>query len=178
MGTFSNDLQFSAVVASFGMLPRVESSEYRKEFVDLAGFAHKVAGQHIPLLAKEGCGRDLKNIAKPPWWERTGWLVQLPINPWLEPTTPSARANVASRSLPDRAATPPFFKEGTTAYGGRAAPAFSEFAPAVGNHVPEREAGRRESGCFSSMTHDRKDPNTTVAAIVTTQTGFACSGGL
>src|SRR5689334_15502095 len=66
-------------------------------------------------------GRDLKkNIAKQPCWERTGWFVQTTDNGWLEPTTldaarwracaarPSARANVASRNLLDRANTPPY----------------------------------------------------------------------
>jgi hypothetical protein len=67
----------------------------------------------IPLLRVRRGGRDLKkNIAKPPFWERTGWLVQLPINRWLEPTTPSARAKVASRNLLDRAATPPSLRRG------------------------------------------------------------------
>jgi hypothetical protein len=45
-------------------------------------------------------GRDInKNAAKPPLRERTGWLVQLPIIRWFEPTTPSAPANEASRHL-------------------------------------------------------------------------------
>ena len=70
----------------------------------------------IPLLFKEGWTRPQENIAKPPLWERTGWLVQTTANRWLEPTflkaaryracasRPSARANVASRNLLDRAA--------------------------------------------------------------------------
>ena len=33
-------------------------------------------------------------------------------NRWLEPTTPSARANEASRNLLDRAATPPYPRRG------------------------------------------------------------------
>jgi hypothetical protein len=42
----------------------------------------------------------------------TGWLVQTTDNRWLEPTTPSARANEASRNLLDRAATPPYPRRG------------------------------------------------------------------
>src|SRR5881628_2412930 len=61
----------------------------------------------FPSLDKEGWTRPQENIAKPPCWERTGWLVQTTDNRWLEPTTPSARADVASRNLLDRAATPP-----------------------------------------------------------------------
>src|SRR3989441_10829239 len=38
---------------------------------------------------------------------QTGWFGQLPINRWLERTTPSARAKVASRNFLGRAATPP-----------------------------------------------------------------------
>src|SRR6185369_11466851 len=70
-------------------------------------------------------GRDLKkNIAKHSLWERTGWFVQTTDNRWLEPTTldaaryracasrPSARVNVASRNLLDRAEFPSLSKEG------------------------------------------------------------------
>jgi hypothetical protein len=49
-----------------------------------------------------------------PLMERTGWLVQLPINRWLERTTPSARTKEASRNLIDRAATPPLPRRGMT----------------------------------------------------------------
>src|SRR5438445_11318124 len=38
---------------------------------------------------------------------QTGLFGQLPINRWLERTTPSARAKVASRNFLGRAATPP-----------------------------------------------------------------------
>src|SRR6476646_7750684 len=72
----------------------------------------KVDTKRFPSLAKEGWTRPQENIAKPPCWERTGWLVQTTDNRWLEPTTPSARANVASRNLLDRAATPPYPRRG------------------------------------------------------------------
>src|SRR6476646_7662447 len=62
----------------------------------------------FPSLDKEGWPRPQENIAKPPLRERTGWFVQTTDNRRLEPTTPSARANEASRNLLDRAATPPY----------------------------------------------------------------------
>src|SRR5882724_10756479 len=73
----------------------------------------------FPSLDKEGWTRPQENIAKPPCWERTGWLVQTTDNRWLEPTTPSARANVASRNLLGRAATPPCPRRGIFAPGNR-----------------------------------------------------------
>src|SRR5437867_6598821 len=66
----------------------------------------------FPSLAKEGWTRPQENVAKPPYWERTGWFVQTTDNRWLERTTPSRRANVASRNLLDRAATPPYPRRG------------------------------------------------------------------
>src|SRR5437867_1606488 len=66
----------------------------------------------FPSLDKEGWTRPQENIAKRPCWERTGWFVQTTDNRWLEPTTPSARAKVASRNLLDRAATPPYPRRG------------------------------------------------------------------
>src|SRR6266516_7841180 len=54
--------------------------------------------------ASSKCPRSLK--------ARTGWFGQLPINRWLERTTPSARAKVASRILLGRAATPPLPRRG------------------------------------------------------------------
>src|SRR5437867_12888600 len=69
----------------------------------------------FPSLDKEGWTRPQENIATHPCWERTGWFVQTTDNRWLEPTTPSARANVASRNLLDRAATPPYPRRGIAA---------------------------------------------------------------
>src|SRR5690349_8032024 len=47
----------------------------------------KVEESCSPPWLRRG-GRDLKkNIAQPPCWERTGWLVQTTDYRWLEPTT-------------------------------------------------------------------------------------------
>src|SRR5437870_1476010 len=75
--------------------------------------------RRFPSLEKEGWTRPQEKYREATFFgERTGWFVQLPINRWLEPTTldaarcracaspPSARANVASRNLLDRAANP------------------------------------------------------------------------
>jgi hypothetical protein len=67
---------------------------------------------HSPPWPRRG-GRDInKNAAEHPCLERTGWLVQLPNNRRLEPTTPSAPANEASRQLIYGAATPPWPRRG------------------------------------------------------------------
>jgi hypothetical protein len=47
--------------------------------------------------------------------ERTGWLVQLPIIRWFEPTTPSAPANEASRHSNYWRSHPSLAKEGNAA---------------------------------------------------------------
>jgi hypothetical protein len=60
-------------------------------------------------------GRDIKkDAAKPPLVKRTGRLVQLQINRWLNQPPRLRDAAVASRNFLDRAATPPFSKEGNT----------------------------------------------------------------
>src|SRR5206468_2780827 len=79
-----------------------------------------VEEKEFPSLDKEGRTRPQENIAKPPLWERTGWLVQTTDNWWLEPTTPSARANEASRNLLDRAATPTYPRRGIRSLSNRA----------------------------------------------------------
>src|SRR3989441_8935371 len=63
-------------------------------------------GGDIPLLGKGGVAAHQTNVPVP-LKARTGWFGQLPINRWLERTTPSARAKVASRNFLGRAATPP-----------------------------------------------------------------------
>src|SRR5437867_4248936 len=86
----------------------------------LPNMRNTVQEKLFPSLDKEGWTRPQENIAKPPLWERTGWFVQTTDNRWLEPTTPSTRANVASRNLPDRAATPPYPRRGIRALSHRA----------------------------------------------------------
>jgi len=50
-----------------------------------------------PPWSRRG-GRDIKrDAAEPPYMERTGWLVPLPINRWVGRTAPSAPAAEASR---------------------------------------------------------------------------------
>ena len=83
----------------------------------LLNAGNTIKESRFPSLDKEGWTRPQENIAKPPLWERTGWLVQITDNRWLEPTTldaarSSGRANVASRNLLDRAATPPWLRRG------------------------------------------------------------------
>src|SRR2546422_11388185 len=68
-------------------------------------------GGDIPLLGKGGVAAHQTNVPVP-LKARTGWFGQLPINRWLERTTPSARAKVASRNFLDRAATPPLPRRG------------------------------------------------------------------
>src|SRR5438046_10159531 len=63
-------------------------------------------GGDIPLLCKGGVAAHQTNVPVP-LKARTGWFGQLPINRWLERTTPSARVKVASRNFLGRAATPP-----------------------------------------------------------------------
>src|SRR2546422_11491142 len=63
-------------------------------------------GGDIPLLGKGGVAAHQTNVPVP-LKARTGWFGQLPINRWLERTTPSARVKVASRNFLGRAATPP-----------------------------------------------------------------------
>jgi hypothetical protein len=48
---------------------------------------------------EKGWPQPQENIAKQPYWERTAWFVQTTDNRWLERTTRSARANVASRNF-------------------------------------------------------------------------------
>ena len=57
-------------------------------------------------LGKGGVAAHQVNVPVP-LKARTGWFGQLPINRWLERTTPFARAKVASRNFLGRAATPP-----------------------------------------------------------------------
>src|SRR5262245_3391480 len=75
-------------------------------------FAKKSERRGLPSLAKEGWPRHQENGAKPPLMERTGWLVHLPINRWLERTAPSAPAKEASRNFLTGAATPPSPRRG------------------------------------------------------------------
>src|SRR5262245_16372442 len=58
-------------------------------------------------------GRDIKkDAAKPPYAERTGRFVPLPINRWVGRTAPSAPVAEASRLLLMGAATPPLTRRG------------------------------------------------------------------
>src|SRR5438093_10880430 len=68
-------------------------------------------GGDIPLLGKGGVAAHQANVPVP-LKARTGAFGQLPINRWLERTTPSARAKVASRNFLGRAATPPLPRRG------------------------------------------------------------------
>src|SRR5262249_25015510 len=61
---------------------------------------------NFPLLSEEGWTRPQQNIAKPPLWSGRGGD-QIPQNLLRLNTTPSARAEDASRRFLDRAATPP-----------------------------------------------------------------------
>src|SRR6266446_10901627 len=68
-------------------------------------------GGDIPLLGKGGVAAHQPNVPVP-LKVRTGWFGQLPINRWLERTSPPARAKVASRNFLGRAATPPLPRRG------------------------------------------------------------------
>src|SRR5437773_12363080 len=67
--------------------------------------------KRMPLLGKGGVAAHQTNVPVP-LKARTGWFGQLPINRWLERTTPSARVKVASRNFLGRAATPPLSRRG------------------------------------------------------------------
>ena len=68
----------------------------------------------LPSLAKEGWPRHQLN-GPVPLQARPGWFVQLPINRWLEPTTPSAPAKEASRNFFNGRSHPSLSKEGSFA---------------------------------------------------------------
>jgi hypothetical protein len=83
-------------------------------------------------------GRDIKkNAAKPPLKERPGWFVQQPIIWWLEPTTPSAPAKVASRHFITGRSHPSFAKEGSCSPDTLAN---NPFSPRL--HIRPREYGQ------------------------------------
>ena len=64
-------------------------------------------------LAKEGWPRHQVN-GPVPLKARTGWFVQLPMNRWLERTTPSAPAKEASPLFLNGRSHPSFAKEGSS----------------------------------------------------------------
>src|SRR5437762_13796104 len=86
--------------------------DLRERFDDVLATLEAVAGGsglprkagYSPPWQRRG-GRASNNVPVP-LKARTGWFGQLPINRWLERTTPSARVKVASRNFLGRAATP------------------------------------------------------------------------
>src|SRR5262245_25217971 len=68
---------------------------------------------NTPPWSRRG-GRDInKNVAKPPLLERTGRLVQLPINRWIGRTAPSTPAAEASHLFLSGRSHPALTKAGS-----------------------------------------------------------------